>query len=708
MNKKGVSAVSGNTSPVVGEKYTYHIAGWYPDTLALERDPSQVTWELFIKRSDGKFGTTHIKKKGIGDFTFGEKALGHTFRLEAYLYKPEGGGLIITPRRDKIPRISKVELFYVDDSRGDTFSFMEKLRARVYTVNLFDEEVVFTLWEDDAKGGGHNKSNAPIATQKTKVDHNGIAATEFLLSKALTQKAMQGETDPQQLEFYITVEYYSHKKHASDNVEINNPFLKGSKPQFKKPPISSVSKAKGSPAEQKPKSKKEERGILENIDDQFRELWDWSESKGTIKKDQRPTIRKPEGRSPVVVSEAKQEKKEDDKCLCKGYDLVWGNKIGCNERKKVVEVAKNLEVDPNWLMTVMALETAKTFSPAIDNGIGYVGLIQFGKDAAETVGTTQERLVKMSFIEQMDYVHKHLMPKKEKYKTLTDLYLAVLYPKACGHGSERDYVVLHGAAYRNNPLFFKEKGEWEYKIIEKSGRKIKKKIPTDPDGNTYVWEVTMVAQQLYTEGLSVKENNFSCGSSQEEEKNNSICPKDCSQCFEYADVWENPEISSDNGGKNNNRYGRSKRGHKGVDILSGPVYKAVHSLMCGIVEAVVTSFKTNQYGYLKLGNVINVKSKDKNGKTIYILYCHLDKVYVKVGDKIQHGQKIALSGSTGNASYSGLPNGVKGHGIDKKNWHCHIEACADGAKAVTFLGKNRLQPEDYMKTKFDNNGNAIK
>lgn len=36
---------------------------------------------------------------------------------------------------------------------------------------------------------------------------------------------------------------------------------------------------------------------------------------------------------------------------------------------------------PNWLMTVMALETAETFSPSIDNGIGYVGLIQFGKDA---------------------------------------------------------------------------------------------------------------------------------------------------------------------------------------------------------------------------------------------------------------------------------------------------------------------------------------
>ena len=257
MSKKGVSAVSGNTCPLVGEKHSYHIAGWYPDTPVTEKDPSKVTWELFIKRSNGKFTTTNIKKKGTGDFTFGEKALGHTFRLEAYLYKPEGGGLIITPKRDKIPRISKVELFYVDDSRGDTFSFMEKLRARAYTVNLFDKEVVFTLWEDDAKGGGHHKSNTPIATKKTKVDHNGIAVTEFLLSKALMQKAMQGETDPKQVEFYVTVEYYKNKKHATDNVEVNNPF-----PQTPKPKTSSSpAKGKGSPAEQKPKSKKKKKEL---------------------------------------------------------------------------------------------------------------------------------------------------------------------------------------------------------------------------------------------------------------------------------------------------------------------------------------------------------------------------------------------------------------------------------------------------------------
>ncbi|OXA71668.1 hypothetical protein B0A56_13990, partial [Flavobacterium columnare NBRC 100251 = ATCC 23463] len=35
---------------------------------------------------------------------------------------------------------------------------------------------------------------------------------------------------------------------------------------------------------------------------------------------------------------------------------------------------------------------------------------------------------------------------------------------------------------------------------------------------------------------------YSCGC------NNDTCPDDFSQCFNYADVWDNPEISSDNGG----------------------------------------------------------------------------------------------------------------------------------------------------------------
>lgn len=130
--------------------------------------------------------------------------------------------------------------------------------------------------------------------------------------------------------------------------------------------------------------------------------------------------------------------------------------------------------------------------------------------------------------------------------------------------------------------------------------------------------------------------------------------------------------------------------------------------MCGTVEAVINTYETNEYGNKKLGNVINIKSKDKDGNVVYILYCHLDKVDVMVGQKVSHGQKIALSGSTGNASDGSMPNGSPGHGISKNDWHVHIEACSNGAGLVTFFGKDRLQPEDYMKTKFDSDANKIK
>ncbi len=420
MSKKGVSVISGNISPIAGEKYTYHIVDWYKDTPISERNPKNVIWELFRKRKNGKFTTTNIKKKGDSNFTFGEASIGNTYRLEGYLHQPEGGGLVITPKQSSTPKINKVELFYVDDTKGSTFSFREKLIARAYCSNMFNKELVFTLWEDDAKGSGHNANNKAINTAKAKVNEKGVAVVEFTLTKALMQKSMQGETDPKQLEFYVTVEYYVNKKHATDNIEINNPFPQPPKPQPKQTPAKP--KAKGSPAEQKPKSKKEEKGIGEKIAEAGKELWDWWEAKGTAKKDKTPTTQKPEGKSPAIVKEQKQEKKET--CVCKEQykDLVWGEKVSCEFRKKVVQMAINLGLPQknyegaNWLMTIMALESAYSFSPKFgtfgknpdeSSKYKYVGLIQFGKAAAEEVGTTRTHLMSLTAEAQLDYVEKH-------------------------------------------------------------------------------------------------------------------------------------------------------------------------------------------------------------------------------------------------------------------------------------------------------------
>jgi predicted chitinase len=331
MSKKGVSKIAGNPTPKVGEKTLYTITGWYPSTPESDRNPALVTWELFKKRSDGNFTTTNIRKKGDGNFTFGEVASKNTYRLEAYLHEPEGSGattIDITPQQAEVPKINKVELLYVDDSKGTVFSYTEKLVAKAQCVNLVNKKLVFTLWEDDAKGDGHDAKNLFVDSKEAIVDRTGTATAEFVLTKALMQKAMQGERDPKELEFYVTVEYYKNKKHTTGNIEVKNPDYRPSVPapgpKSNSPstrPSSATPKPSGSPAAQKPPSQKEEKGIIDSITESARntlnELWDWVESKGTVKPDQKPTAQKPEGKTVSVVGQT--SKPSDDKkgkCFC--------------------------------------------------------------------------------------------------------------------------------------------------------------------------------------------------------------------------------------------------------------------------------------------------------------------------------------------------------------------------------------------------------
>ncbi len=224
MSKQGIYKISGNTKPKVGERVTYKIDEWYPATPLEKRNPALVTWHLF-KRVNGKFVPTSIKKKGVSSFTFNTTAYKDTFRIEAYLHNPEGKApmaLEIQPQPSDVSRINKVELKYIDDTPGTVFSFTEKLVAEAKCMNLEGQYLQFTLWEDDAANSGHSNTNLLIDSKKAKVI-NGVARTEFLLTKALMKKAMEGETDPKQLEFYVTVEYYAHKKHTTDNVNVSTP-----------------------------------------------------------------------------------------------------------------------------------------------------------------------------------------------------------------------------------------------------------------------------------------------------------------------------------------------------------------------------------------------------------------------------------------------------------------------------------------------------
>ena len=108
---------------------------------------------------------------------------------------------------------------------------------------------------------------------------------------------------------------------------------------------------------------------------------------------------------------------------------------------KVKGVAQSLNVPPEWLMAVMYSESKLNPSAVNHKGSGATGLIQFMvntvKDLNRKMGTQlyMSDIRNMDAVRQMDLVHTYLQNVRDKYgefHTITDLYLAVLYPRAVG------------------------------------------------------------------------------------------------------------------------------------------------------------------------------------------------------------------------------------------------------------------------------------
>tara|TARA_Y100000356_G_C11258314_1_gene291692 strand:- start:518 stop:3370 length:2853 start_codon:yes stop_codon:yes gene_type:complete len=125
---------------------------------------------------------------------------------------------------------------------------------------------------------------------------------------------------------------------------------------------------------------------------------------------------------------------------------------------EVSAVAKRLGISANDLYAVMGFETGGTFNPGIRNaaGSGATGLIQFMASTAKGLGTSTDALSRMSRVEQMQYVEKYLSNKGIRGGSLSDIYMAVLFPAAVGKGD--DFVLFgrgamagyEGRAYDQN------------------------------------------------------------------------------------------------------------------------------------------------------------------------------------------------------------------------------------------------------------------
>jgi len=117
---------------------------------------------------------------------------------------------------------------------------------------------------------------------------------------------------------------------------------------------------------------------------------------------------------------------------------------------KLIEIAENIGVDPNYLISVMAFETGETFSPSVKNSNGATGLIQFLPDTAAELGTTTADLAAMTAVDQMNYVEKYFDPYRNRLKTIEDVYMAILWPAAIGKASSWVLFSKPSARYDRN------------------------------------------------------------------------------------------------------------------------------------------------------------------------------------------------------------------------------------------------------------------
>lgn len=124
-----------------------------------------------------------------------------------------------------------------------------------------------------------------------------------------------------------------------------------------------------------------------------------------------------------------------------GPKIAWGAIVTPMFKQRLLEVAADLELDPNYLMAAIAFETAGTFSPAIENPSSRAtGLIQFLPQTANGLGTSLEKLASMTNVEQLDVVASYFRPYRGRCDSLEDLYMAILWPAAIG--KEDSYVLF--------------------------------------------------------------------------------------------------------------------------------------------------------------------------------------------------------------------------------------------------------------------------
>jgi len=142
--------------------------------------------------------------------------------------------------------------------------------------------------------------------------------------------------------------------------------------------------------------------------------------------------------------------------------------------------------------------------------------------------------------------------------------------------------------------------------------------------------------------------------------------------------------------------------HQGIDIVA-PVGTPVRSVTDGIVVDSSNTLAEHFSGY---GRIVQIQFVDPPLKPVYILYAHLDKAMVNVGEQIKKGQQIGTVGKTcfSLQNPSKICNGSHLHfEIRQKQY---LPAEGNRLDPIVFLSQyGEISPIDLMKIKNEESQN---
>lgn len=163
--------------------------------------------------------------------------------------------------------------------------------------------------------------------------------------------------------------------------------------------------------------------------------------------------------------------------------MLYENLVSASFSSKVKQIAKELQINPDWLMMVMYNESH--FNPAATNSIGAVGLIQFVPSTYQAWGFSKSQMQNMSALDQLDLVKRFYWNARGKFTSYPDLHLFAFFPAALGKPDNwvlqtsnlsAQTVVTHNPGFDLNNDGKITVGEYKQKVYDRTVGRVGKKM----------------------------------------------------------------------------------------------------------------------------------------------------------------------------------------------------------------------------------------